>query len=74
MCTLLVLFLIDSTFESLLVLDQLSADIASTVIRATGHQVVRLCEAVCGEKKTHILAPLMKRWCHYFPVPGIVAY
>ena len=38
-----------STFTRTLVLDELSADPANTVIRATGHQPVTLCKAVCGE-------------------------
>ena len=32
-------------------LDQLSADPASTVISATGHQMTSLCKAVCEEEK-----------------------
>ena len=51
MCILLVKVLIESTFARLLALDQLSADPASTLVRATGRQIVTPCKAVCEGKK-----------------------
>ena len=39
--------------------DQFGTDLAATVIRATGHQLVLLCRSVCAEEKTQLLSPLM---------------
>ena len=41
------------------VTDQFMTDPASTMIRATGHQLVSLCRSVCAEEKTQLLSPLM---------------
>ena len=39
--------------------DQFGTDPAATVIRATGHQMVSLCRAVCEEERAQLLSPLM---------------
>ena len=39
--------------------DQFGTDPAATVIRATGHQMVFLCRAVCEEERAQLLSPLM---------------
>ena len=39
--------------------DQFGTDPATTVIRATGHQMVSLCLAVCEEERAQLLSPLM---------------
>ena len=41
------------------VLDQYSGDPSSSVIRATGHQLVSLCRSVVEEEKNQLLGPLM---------------
>ena len=41
------------------VLDQYSGDPSSSLIRATGHQLVSLCRSVMEEEKNQLLGPLM---------------
>ena len=41
------------------VLDQYSGDPSSSLIRATGHQLVSLCRSVVEEEKNQLLDPLM---------------
>ena len=41
------------------VLDQYSGDPSSSVIRATGHQLVSICRSVVEEEKNQLLGPLM---------------
>ena len=55
-------------------LDQFSADPASTIFGAIGHQLFTLCRALCGVEKGQKLYPLMKIWYHHVPVSGIVPY
>ena len=74
MCIPLVLFLIDSTFECLLVLAQLSDDPASAVAQATGNQIITVCKAVCEEEKAHILDPQIRNSRRYLPVPRVFPY
>ena len=65
---------IGSTFTWLLVLDQLSADPAITLIRATGHQLDTLCKAMCEEEKTQVLDPRMISWYPHLSIPGVVPH
>ena len=68
------MFLTNFTFPLLFLLDQLSADPASTGIRVTGHQTVTLCTVVCEEEKSRVFAPRMKTLlrllCVAVPVPN----
>ena len=61
MSSLLVLLLVCSMFVIHIfpVLDQYSGDPSSSVIRATGHQLVSLCRSVVEEEKNQLLGPLM---------------
>ena len=60
MRNLLVLFHVGSKFlPHFCLLDQFVTDLAATVIRATGHQMVSLCRSVCEEEKAQLLSPLM---------------
>ena len=43
------------------VLDQYTGDLSSSMIRATGHQLVALCRSVVEEEKNQLLVPLMTR-------------
>ena len=55
-------------------LDQLSCEPASTVMKATGNQMVNLCKAVCEEQKSRVLDRFMESCCYYFLFPGSVPY
>ena len=41
------------------VLDQYTGDPSSSMIRASGHQLVSLCQSVVEEEKNQLLGPLM---------------
>ena len=61
MRNLLVLIYDDSKFlPHLCLLDQFITDLAATVIRVTGPQMVSLCRSVCEKEKAQLLSPLMK--------------
>ena len=62
------------TFTRLLLSDELSADPDSTVIRATGHQLVTLAKVVCEEGKASVLDPLIRSWYPHLSIPGVVPY
>ena len=61
MSNLLVLFQVGAKFFTIFVwfADQFGTDPDATVIRATGHQMVSLCRAVCEEERAQLLSPLM---------------
>ena len=64
MRNLLILFHVDSKLSPYLsLLDQFVTDPATTVIRATGHQMMSLCCSGCEEEKAQFLSPLMK--CYF---------
>ena len=63
---ILVLFLIGSGFNLILPFRLFVTHPATTVVHATGHQIVRLCRSVSEVEKAQLLNPLMNgeqsRW------------
>ena len=41
------------------VLDQYTGELSSSMIRATGHQLVSFCRSVVEEEKNQLLGPIM---------------
>ena len=56
-----------------MLMDQFVTNLAATVIRATGYQMVSVFCSVCEEKKAQLLSPLMNAY-YFLPRSGSTVF